>query len=77
MRGLFLEGWHPTSPSLPLTSRNVLRERIHESVHREPGIDPERVIRAFLILLARHLPQSELEDAKAVTGDELRALWPG
>ncbi len=76
LRGLFLEGWHPTSPSLPLANRSVLLERVHDSVHRELGIDPEQVLRGFLALLAQRLPPSELEDAKAVTPDELRALWP-
>ena len=51
-------------------------ERIEEGVHRDPGIDAEQVARGVLALLAERLPEAELEDAKAVTPEELRAFWP-
>ncbi len=76
LRGLYFEGWHPTRrPASPRT-RSALLQRIHDGVHRDPAIDPEQVARAVLALLAAHLPESELEDAKAVTPESLRNLWP-
>ena len=42
-------------------------ERIHDSVHRDPGIDVEEAARVVFAALAARLPASELEDAKAAT----------
>ena len=74
LRGLYYEGLHPRRR--PLRSRKVFLERIHDGVHRDPGIDPEQVARAVFALLVARLPPAELEDAKAITPESLRALWP-
>lgn len=74
LRGFYYEGWRPSARLSP--TRAHLLERIHEAVHREPGIDPEQVARAVFALLAERLPGPELEEAKAFTPDELRSLWP-
>ena len=76
LRGVFYDGWHPREHPLPLADRDAFLDRIHDGVHREPGIDPEQVAEAVLALLADRLPATELEDAKAVTPAPLRALWP-
>lgn len=76
LRGVYFEGWHPASRSLPLAARNIFFERIRDAVHQEPGVEPEQVTRALFGLLARRLPQSELEDVKAVAPEELHAFWP-
>lgn len=77
LRGLYFEGWHPTRRPASLKTRSAFLQRIHDGVHRDPAIDPEQVAHAVLALLAAHLPESELEDAKAVTPEPLRNLWPG
>jgi uncharacterized protein (DUF2267 family) len=59
-----------------LGKRNTFLERIHASVHHDPGIDPELAARGLLALLAQRLPAAELEDAKVLTPTELRGLWP-
>ena len=76
LRGLYYEGWHPTARSLPLSNPKQFLDRIHDSVHREPGVDPELVARGLFSLLAKRLPATELEDARAVTPQALHALWP-
>lgn len=76
LRGLYFEGWHPTSSSLPLTNRDAVLGRIRDAVHQQPRVEPENVMRALFSLLAKRLPASELEDIKAVSPDELHALWP-
>jgi uncharacterized protein (DUF2267 family) len=76
LRGLYFEGWHPAREPETRGTRDALLERIHDSVHRDPGIDAEEVARAILALLADRLPADELEDVKAVTPEPLRALWP-
>ena len=75
LRGLYYEGWHPGAR--PATrSRNAFLERIHDGVHRDPGVDTEQVARAVFALLAARLPAAEIEDAKAATPSVLHNLWP-
>ena len=75
LRGLYYEGWHPgTRPATK--SRNTFLERIHDGLHRDPGIDAEQVARCLFSVLAARLPAAELEDAKAATPRDLHNLWP-
>ncbi len=76
LRGLYYEGWHPAG-TRPSRSRDAFLARIHDGLHRDPGIDPEQVARAVFALLAARLPAAELEDAKAATPKTLHNLWPG
>ena len=75
LRGLYYDGWHPSALSAT-KSRNAFLERIHDGVHRDPGIDAEQVARAVFALLAARLPATEIEDAKAATPNVLHNLWP-
>jgi uncharacterized protein (DUF2267 family) len=76
LRGLFYEGWHSGGYRAAKTRHAFLASRIHDGVHRDPGVDAEQVARAVLALLAARLPAPELEDAKAATPKELHNLWP-
>ena len=75
LRGFYYEGWHPVGHPAA-TSRNEFLERIHDGLHRDPGVDAEQVARAMFALLAARLPAVEVEDAKAATPHELHNLWP-
>jgi len=75
LRGLYYEGWHPGA-HLAARSRRAFLERIHDSVHRDPGIDVEEAARVVFAALAERLPAGELEDAKAATPRPLHSLWP-
>ena len=75
LRGLYYEGWHPGVRSAART-RVAFLERIHDGVHRDPGVDPEQVARAVFALLAARLPAAEVEDAKAASPAFLHNLWP-
>ena len=73
LRGLYYDGWHPGAR--PATkSRSAFLERIHDGVHRDPGVDAEQVARAVFALLTARLPASEIEDAKAATPTLLHNL---
>lgn len=75
LRGLYYEGWHPGPRQAP-SDRAAFLERIHDGVHRDPGVDAEEVARAVFAMLAARLPAAELEDAKAATPKPLHNLWP-
>ncbi len=74
LRGLYYEGWHPGAH--PMRSRSAFLERVHDGVHRDPGVDAEKAARGVFAVLAARLPAAELEDAKAVTPKVLHNLWP-
>lgn len=75
LRGLYYEGWHLTTrPSVK--SRNAFLTRIHDGLHRDPGVDPEYVARAVLAMLTDRLPPAEVEDTRAATPSALHSLWP-
>jgi uncharacterized protein (DUF2267 family) len=75
LRGLYYEGWHPDA-HLAAKSRSAFLQRIHDSVHCDPGIDVEEAARVVFVALAARLPAAELEDAKAATPEPLHNLWP-
>jgi len=75
LRGLYYEGWHGAG-HIGAKSREAFLERIHDGVHREPGVDAEKVAHAVFALLAARLPAAELENAKAATPKDLHGLWP-
>jgi uncharacterized protein (DUF2267 family) len=76
LRGLYYEGWHPSTHIARGKSRNAFVERIQDAVHRDPGIDAEEVVNAVFWLLAGRISEPELEDAKAATPSALRMFWP-
>jgi uncharacterized protein (DUF2267 family) len=61
---------------LAAKGRSAFLQRIHDSVHRDPGIDVEEAARVVFAALAARLPAAELEDAKAATPEPLHNLWP-
>jgi uncharacterized protein (DUF2267 family) len=76
LRGLYYEGWHPSARIARAKSRSAFVERIQEGLHRDPGIDAEKVADAVFSLLAERVPAAELEEAKAATPSGLRMFWP-
>jgi len=75
LRGLYYEGWHPGARAAA-RSRSAFLERIHDGVHRDPGIDPEQIARAVFGMLAARIPAAEVENAKAASPKSLHNLWP-
>jgi uncharacterized protein (DUF2267 family) len=49
LRGLYSEGWHPGGRPAA-RSRGAFLERIHDGVHRDPGVDAEQVARPYFLL---------------------------
>lgn len=76
LRGLYYEGWHPSARIARAKSRSAFVERIQEGLHRDPGIDAEKVADAVFSLLAERVPAAELEETKAATPSALRMFWP-
>ncbi|MDX8463254.1 DUF2267 domain-containing protein [Mesorhizobium humile] len=75
LRGFYYEGWHPAR-RFKARNRKSLLDRIHEGVHRDPGVDPEEVARSVLGQLADRMSVAEIQEAKAATPRVLNDLWP-
>jgi uncharacterized protein (DUF2267 family) len=76
VRGLYYEGWHPRKRPLGLEDRETFLTRLHDGLHRQPGIDPEQVARAVLGMLSERISAPELEDVRAASPAPLHGLWP-
>jgi uncharacterized protein (DUF2267 family) len=76
LRGLYYEGWHPHERPAPLDDRETFLNRVHEAVHRDPGIDAEQVVRTVFGLLAERISAPEFEDVRAASPEPLHGLWP-
>jgi len=75
LRGFYYDGWHRGRHGAA-SKRSAFLARIHDGVHRDPGIDAEAVARCVFAMLAARLPAAEIEDAKAATPKPLHNLWP-
>lgn len=76
LRGFYYEGYHPREKPVSLEDRETFLTRVHEGLHRDPGIDTEATVRAVFKLLAERLSAPELEDVKAACPMVLHGLWP-
>jgi uncharacterized protein (DUF2267 family) len=76
LRGFYYEGWHPRGRSAAQAGREAFLTRIHEGVHRDPGIDTEAVAQTVLSLLAERLPAAEVEEIRAASPASVHGLWP-
>ncbi|WP_246135827.1 DUF2267 domain-containing protein [Mesorhizobium intechi] len=75
LRGFYYEGWHP-GRCAKAKNRNSFLDRIHDSVHRDPAVNPEEVARSVLGQLANRVSPAEIEEAKAASPTVLHDLWP-
>lgn len=76
LRGLYYEGWHPRQRSAAPRDREGFLTCIHESLHRDPGIDADHVARSVFALLAERISMPEIEDLRAACPEPLQGLWP-
>ncbi len=75
VRGIYYEGWHPRDKPLK-TGREDFLAAIREAFRDDPDVDPERIIRAVLWVLSRHVTAGEIESVKHLLPAKLRSLWP-
>jgi uncharacterized protein (DUF2267 family) len=73
VRGFYYEGWHPHGK--PLKERHKEEFLAHVAA-ASFWDDPERVTRAVLAVLAKHVSHGEIEGVKHGLPTELRSLWP-
>lgn len=77
LRGLYYDGWHPSGHGAA-KSRSAFLGRIHDGVHRDPGVDTEEVARPQRRLRAEgHQLPNELRECAMPCGSGHRLLRAG
>lgn len=75
LRGMYYEGWHPAGKPLK-EHRAEFLSHIVEAFNFDSDADPERICRAVLGTLEKHVTAGEVENVKASLPNDLRELWP-
>jgi uncharacterized protein (DUF2267 family) len=73
VRGIFFEGWHPAGKPVRGRKKADFLDRIDDSFIDDP-VDPEKVARAVLGVLANHVAAGEVAHVEHLLPLEIRSL---
>ena len=76
IRGLYFEGWDPSSRALKERHLEQFLARIEQELRGDEDLQPEQVARAVFELMQRRVTQGEIEDVRYILPSKIRALWP-
>jgi uncharacterized protein (DUF2267 family) len=75
VRGFYYEGWHPHGKPIKERHQAAFFAHVAEVFQDSEDIDPARVTRTVLQVLAKHVSTGEMESLKHSLPAELRTLW--
>lgn len=75
IRGFYYEGWHPHGKPVKERHREDFLAHVAAAFRDDPDVDPERVTRAVLQVVAKHVSSGEINSMKHSLPTELRLLW--
>jgi uncharacterized protein (DUF2267 family) len=76
VRGVYYEGWKVSGKPVRERHKGDFLAHVEAAFKRDERIDPEKVTRAVLKVLCRHVTEGETQDIKGLLPAELRKLWP-
>jgi uncharacterized protein (DUF2267 family) len=76
IRGVYYEGWRLTGKPVKERHRSEFLEHVAKVFRDDETVDPEKVMRAVLSVLARHISPGETENVKGLLPKSLQELWP-
>lgn len=76
IRGIYYEGWKLTGKPAKERHKSEFLDHIAAAFRDDDTVDPEKVMRAVLKVLARHISQGETKNVKNVMPKTLQELWP-
>jgi uncharacterized protein (DUF2267 family) len=76
IRGLYFEGWDPSSRALKERHLEQFLARIEQELRGDEDLQPEQVARAVFEVMQRRVTQGEIEDVRHILPSKIRALWP-
>ncbi len=75
VRGFYYDGWHPHGKPLKERKKEEFLAHLADAAHGDPLAELERVARAVLQLLTKHVSAGETSKIKQVLPAEIRELW--
>lgn len=75
IRGFYYESWHPHGKPVKERHKDAFLSHIAENFREDPYADPERVTKAVLRVLSKHVSSGEIESVKQSLPKEIRSLW--
>ena len=76
IRGVYYEGWKLTGKPVKERHRSEFLDHVAKAFRVDETVDPEKVMRAVLSVLARHISPGETENVKGLLPKSLQELWP-
>ena len=76
VRGIYYENWRPAATPERIRDRATFLARIERDYAGQREVDPERLVRASLAALARHVSEGEVQQVRNMLPADLRDLWP-
>ena len=76
IRGVYYEGWKLTGKPVKERHKSEFLDHIAVVFRDDPTVDPEKVMRAVLKVLARHISEGETDNVKNLLPKTLQELWP-
>jgi uncharacterized protein (DUF2267 family) len=77
IRGVYYEGWKLTGKPVKERHKSDFLGHVAAAFRDDDTVDPEKVMRAVLKVLARHISEGETENVKRLLPKTLQELWPG
>ena len=76
IRGIYYEGWKLTGKPVKERHKSEFLDHIAKAFRDDDTVDPEKVMRASLKVLAHHISKGETENVKNLLPKTLQELWP-
>jgi uncharacterized protein (DUF2267 family) len=76
IRGVYYEGWKLTGKPVRERHKGEFLDHIAGVFRDDETVDPEKVMRAFFKVLARHISRGEIENVRHLLPKSLQELWP-
>ena len=76
IRGVYYEGWTLTGKPVKERHKSEFLDHIAKAFRDDNTVDPEKVMRAVLKVLAQHISEGETENVKNLLPKTLQELWP-
>ena len=76
IRGVYYEGWKLTGKPVKERHKSEFLAHVAAVFRDDDTVDPERVMRAVLKVLAQHISEGETENVKHLLPRTLQELWP-
>jgi uncharacterized protein (DUF2267 family) len=76
IRGIYYEGWKLAGKPVKERRKSEFLDHVAKTFRDDETVDPEKVMRAVLKVLAKHISEGEAENVKHLLPKTLQELWP-